>query len=594
MKFLKAAFFVLFCATTLSAQTPMAQPPSREQMTPAERAEYDAAPPESKRTIPPGPRSLVAAADPTTQPLIQAGNMRRLGSIFLPSGVGSPNALSVDGNILLVGCYGGGKTGVAALEMPAIGGTAKLISGCSQLPNIATAHMGGTYTDFITSGIIVWNGRLNVGATAYYDGSSGQTKSQWFGTATSQTGPFAMVVSDVGMWTDNTPRYKQSFVGGFKGFIAPEWRTLYGGPAFSGGCCFPIIFGRSLGPSISVYNPDHVGVVDPVPSKMAIGFPYEHPNLGRWEDSPPSPYYGGTDQMGSVAFPSGTRSILFTSRHGDYFCYGPATADKSLVGTPAPPPSVYKYCYDPFDAGQGNHGPPYRPIVTAFDAADVLKVVQGLIKPWDVQPYAKWALPDLPLDRPWYLRAGWWDESRKWYLVGDTSSNEVQIFTFDMGVPVDRDCIKGTDRMLSEVSGGCVAGVETFTQTWTRDGDIAAVGNGAACVPAIPFTRTRTADCAPPPPTVTTVISGTIYTCRVTVSAPAAPSTETGWSVQFRRRPAGGTWVSHGTPDTSATGGWLKGPYTVARGIWEAEAIWTRNGVSLPSVPAAVNYNCQE
>lgn len=518
MRQIPSCILALLLASVASAQNPLPAPPTRDQMTPAERAAYDAAPPESKRTAPPTRAGIAPAADPTTQPRVQKADVTRVGSIFMPPGVGNPNALSVDGDVIYVGCYfGAGKTGVATVQMPAIGGTAKLLTPCSQLPNLTQGHMGGTYIDFITSGLIVWNGRLNVGATAYYDGSSGQVRSQWVGTATSLTGPFEMVVSDVGKWTDHTPRWRQSFVGGFKGFIAPEWRTLFGGPAFSGGCCFPIIFGRPLGPSVSVYDPDHVGIVNPIPSKMALGFPYEHPMLGRWEDSPPKPYYGGTDQMGGVGFPSGTRSVLFTSRHGDNMCYGPGTPNQALVGTIDKNVSDYPYCYDPFDKGQGNHGPPYRPTMTAVDATDMLKVAQGLLKPWDVQPYAKWELPDLPLDRPWYLRAGWYDDARRWFLVGDTSSNEVQIFAIGGGsVVTDKNAVCGTPVVTlspwtPEACPAPPAKPEQFaTETTTTPTLEAAVGNGKAC--PSPTTRQVSRPCEPIQPPDTCAVSPLVVT----------------------------------------------------------------------------------
>ena len=464
---------------------------------------------------------LSGGASAQTQPRIQASDVTYLGTITLPQGVGNPNALAVDGTTLYVGCYfGAGKTGVASMTMPAIGGTATLLTPCSQLPNLTQVHMGGTYTDIIASGILPWQGKIVVAGTTYYDGSGGQVKSHWTGTATTHTGPFAMVVSDVGQYTDVVTRYREAFVGGFQGLIPPEWRAAFGGPALAGGCCFPIIFRTSRGPSASVYDPADVGVVDPIPSKMIVGYPEEHQTLGRWDDSPPSPYYGGTDQMGSVGFPAGSRSVLFTSRHGDQFCYGPGTANQALVGTIDPAVSHYAYCYDPHDALQGNHGPPYRPIMTAYDANDLLAVKNGTKKPWDVQPYAKWQLPGLPLDRPWYLRAGWWDESRRWYLVGDTSSNVVRVFGIGSSgpPPIDKDCVFTsaitTSPWLPTVCPAPPVKPEQFaTETTTITVTSPAVGNGKAC----PVTSSRQVrqDCVyvPPPTTVTCTVRylGTSY-----------------------------------------------------------------------------------
>ena len=126
---------------------------------------------------------------------------------------------------------------------------------------------------------------------------------------------------------------RAGMVAGYMGVIPPEWRALLGGPALTGQCCIPIIGRSSFGPSVSVFDPAQLGAQATVPSTMLIGYPIEHQTLGAWDANPPSTYYGGTDQMGSVAFPAGTRSVLFTGRHGDQFCYGPGTGNPALVGT---------------------------------------------------------------------------------------------------------------------------------------------------------------------------------------------------------------------------------------------------------------------
>ncbi len=222
----------------------------------------------------------------------------------------------------------------------------------------------------------------------------------------------------------------------------------------TGQCCVPIISRTSYGPTFSVFNPDDVGVVNPIPSKMLAGYPAEHTNLGPWDAA--STYYGGTDQLGSVAFPAGTRSILLTGRHGDNFCYGPGTANLALVGTIDLAVSAYPYCYDPLDSLQGNHGPPYRPTMWAYDANDLIAVKQGTKKPWDVQPYAKWTLPGMSIDVANYLRAGTYDPVTQRYYVGSTDSRDIYVFQINIGTP--GDVTPPTVSMTAPSGGATVSG----------------------------------------------------------------------------------------------------------------------------------------
>lgn len=564
-------------------------------------------------------------AQPSTQPRIQAADVTYAGTVTLPTGIGNPNsiAVSADGLTMYIGCYGASfNTGIATVTIPSLGGTAVLVSGCSTLPNLNLVHMNcnfnncppaTAYLDIIPSGIIPYGGRIIVSGTAYYDGSSGQYQSMWYGSSTSHTGPVPVVVTDVGQWTDSVTRYKQSFVSGFSGMIPTEWRTLFGGPALAGGCCFPIIFGRSLGPSASVFDPDNVGVVSPVPAKMIVGYPYEHSTLGRWEDSPPAssvtvpggPYYGGSNQMGSVGFPSGTRSVLFTGRNSNTMCYGPGTSNPALVGTINPAVSAYPYCLDIFDTGQGNHGysataaDSYRPTMWAYDANDLLRVKTGELKPWEVFPYAKWDLPGLPITAPYYLRAGWFDEATNRYYVGDTSTNVIHVFDIAIGTnPIPVNCVE-TAGLWGPGAQPLGWSAWTFlnatqesryrTRTWTQT--VAAANGGTACT----FTTGGLNSTAPE--TVTeirttqtsfgVVVSGATVTCTLDVEAFEVPP-GTGWVVQFSRRLIDGVtapWTDHGTPVTTS-------PYQMSRqvalGNYEVRAIWSK--VASTDVPAVTTY----
>jgi hypothetical protein len=78
-------------------------------------------------------------------------------------------------------------------------------------------------------------------------------------------------------------------------------------------------------------------------------------------------------QNAGIVFPSGTRSVLFWSRHG----YGSPTYKQD----------------DGCGGSSGEGARPYRRQITAFDANDLLAVKNGTKQPTDIQPYAWWTVP---------------------------------------------------------------------------------------------------------------------------------------------------------------------------------------------------------
>ena len=438
-----------------------------------------------------GGAPVVAQTAPQSQHLVQAGNFVHLGVIHAPTNSnlgGGQNGMAVEGSRWYYGC----STGVAVLGLPPIGGTANVISPCAQLPNIAAIHP--TDRNVLTGGILPWQGRLVVSAYVYYDRSGLATASHYAGPdAASLAGPVRVGTDRVGM------------VAGYMGVIPQEWRALLGGPALTGQCCIPIISRSSFGPSFSVFDPADIGTKSAVPSKMLVGYPDEHKGLGPWDASPPNIYYGGTDQLGSVAFPPGTRSILLTGRHGDAWCYGPGTADPAVVGTPHPVTGL-RYCYDPTDEYQGNHGPPYRPTVWAYDANDLVAVKQGTKQPWDVLPYAKWALPGMSTTGTNLLRAGYFDPATGRYYVGSTDSLDVHVFEVTNAVLQPP---RGSPEGLTATAAG--PGLVTFSWTppsgsgWVSYALDAGSSPGASNVGTLPVTPTATSVA------VATTVSGTFY-----------------------------------------------------------------------------------
>jgi hypothetical protein len=162
-------------------------------------------------------------------------------------------------------------------------------------------------------------------------------------------------------------------IGGYMKTIPSEWQAALGGPALTGHCCLTIISASSSGPSISVFDPDDVGVKNPIPGFTLLYYPTGNPLA---PNNTQNNLFNLATKMSGVAFPAGARSVLFFGHQGTGpYCYGEG-AD----------------CNDPCDGSKGTHAAPYRHQVWAYDAKELLQVKAGNKKPWEIQPYAVWAL----------------------------------------------------------------------------------------------------------------------------------------------------------------------------------------------------------
>jgi hypothetical protein len=217
-------------------------------------------------------------------------------------------------------------------------------------------------------GSLIFNGRLIVSAYSYYDADGSQVLSHFASNPDLSmqgdvSGPY-----QVGDWA--------GIVSGYMTTIPPEWRSAFGGPALTGNCCLSIISRSSYGPAVSVFNPDNVGMLDPVPAAPILYYPQNHP-LAAWDAD--SAYFNGSTHIVGMAFPPGSRSVLFFGRQGvGPFCYGTGAE-----------------CNDPVDSSKGTHAYPYIHQVWAYDALDLLAVKEGTRQPWEVKPYALWQLDDM-------------------------------------------------------------------------------------------------------------------------------------------------------------------------------------------------------
>jgi hypothetical protein len=233
-------------------------------------------------------------------------------------------------------------------------------------------------------GTLPWGERLVLAASEYYDADGDQAVSHAMAPLDPTT-PDPVPVRFRAISALAPPRA----MGGYLGVIPEAWRDALGGPAITGQCCLPIISATSSGPALTAFDPADLDREGPVAGTTLAWYPLEHELA---PGTTQNPLFTLATQVVGVALPPGARSVLVIGRHGTGpYCYGPGTDDPALAGS-AVEGSDDRWCLDPTDGSKGTHAWPYRHQVWAYDALELSEVVAGIREPWDVRPYATWAL----------------------------------------------------------------------------------------------------------------------------------------------------------------------------------------------------------
>ena len=334
---------------------------------------------------------LAASSD---LPLLQASDLQYQGAFRVPTGKYGTDANAIfdysdDGlaynannNSLFIKGHTYGQL-VAEISIPAIVNSSNInnLKTAAMLQNFVEITEGNLWQENITNGmrlggLLVYNSKLIGAAWAYYDGAGQQTKSHFTsGMTLATSGDFH------GLYT--VGNVFPAFVGGYMTTIPPEWQSALGGLALTGHCCTSIIGHQSLGPSAWVFDPDKLGVQNPVPATPVVEYPIDHPTLGTWSGNGSiHPLYNMSTLITGIVFPQGTRSVLFFGRTGTgtpcYGCGGSTNPGGECAN---------QWCYDPVDGSKGTHAYPYSSYLWAYDVNDFIAVKNGSKNPWDITPY---------------------------------------------------------------------------------------------------------------------------------------------------------------------------------------------------------------
>lgn len=254
-------------------------------------------------------------------------------------------------------------------------------------------------------GMLGYGGRLIVGAACSYGGS--QTTSHGVSSLNLLSSEFQGYYGFSSVVA--TPRA----LGGPMALIPQQWQTAFGGPAFTGNCCISVTGSTSAGPSLTVFDPNDVGVKNPIPAKTVLFYPLSNPVCGAEHcEAKQSDTYNLTSVYGGVAFPPGSRSILFITAHGTG-CYWYGGWDQpSLGGCSTNDPDLSEV--------KGPHAPPYRYQILAYDANDLVAVKNGTRQPWEPKPYAIIVLDGMPNSGNNIIKsAGFDQETGRLYIAQD-------------------------------------------------------------------------------------------------------------------------------------------------------------------------------
>ena len=229
-------------------------------------------------------------------------------------------------------------------------------------------------------GAVVYNNKIIGTSYSYYDTSNEAVLSHFIsGLTLSASGDFAGMYQLTGAPT-------ASFLSGYMCEIPREYQSVLGGTHLTGNGALSIISRTSYGPAAFSFNANNLGITVPLPVTPLMYYNTAYPSVGRWDPlgtsgrTPLAVSWNGTGMIRGIAFPDGTKSVLFIGLNGDgTFCYGTGGTSGGQ-------------CYDPLSVDKGQHAYPYHYKIWAYNVDDFISAKNGTKNPYDVIPYTTWEL----------------------------------------------------------------------------------------------------------------------------------------------------------------------------------------------------------
>jgi hypothetical protein len=359
--------------TLINAVTSLAAPASKPAAAPASQPAPTPAPapapaPQPKPTLP------ANVSVPTGQPLLRQSALVYEGAFRAPKGLLSgPIAYNAANKTMYVTNQLTRMVAEVTVPAPLVTSDANELPVATLVQPAADVFDGKRLTidgDIVNGvnvgGLLPYKGKLYATAYSYYDALGKQTLSHFVSNTN-----LALTTDAQGPYRIDAP--KAGYVSGYMTPIPTAWQAALGGPVLNGNCCVSIISRTSYGPAAFAIDPTQIGASAAAPATPLIYYTPTNP-LGAFNGT--NQYFNGSTDVVGVAFPEGTRSVLFVGSHGvGAYCYGTGVE-----------------CNDPAIASKGNHAYPYKYYVWAYDAADLALVRAGKLDPWVVKPYEIWSM----------------------------------------------------------------------------------------------------------------------------------------------------------------------------------------------------------
>lgn len=404
-----------------------------------------------------------ALADATTQPLIQPSDISFVGKFgitnsgsgcatFTYGGFGlsfwkdgqGRKTLFMGGHDQYFGCAGQIQIpGDAQLASAATSYSSLNMATILQSPTLYTKsasgadHSGDSGLDpnngnpIYTQGFLVYNGRLIVTAQNSYSFNQTATIGAKASTTLGANDFSTLGFQGFGSGVSANPRSASGYL-----FLIPtEWRTvsLFNAPAMTGNCCWSVISTSSGGPAITTFNPDDVGVANPVPGKTVLNYQTPTTPLSCSTDGAcTSNVFNLTSRVIGGGFVPNSRTIFFVEGHGTgNYCYGTAAE----CGNDVVMSDV-----------KGPHAQPYRYQILAYDANDLVDVKNGTKQTSQPRPYnysSPWVLTELNGQDPRGHGAAFDPETGRLY-VRIADGNQPQVYVYQIAIPTNGSPTSGT------------------------------------------------------------------------------------------------------------------------------------------------------
>jgi hypothetical protein len=196
-------------------------------------------------------------------------------------------------------------------------------------------------------------------------------------------------------------------IGGYMCTVPPEWQARLGTKYLTGLAGVNVTARSSSGPAAWTLDPDKLNTVH---AKPLLFYPLPSGGSDPNTDHPlapqntTNPLWNTVSEVRGACFPEGTDSVLFFGMHGTGTYWYGQNGDGSGHN-------------DPVNDAKGAHAYPYHYYVWAYNAADLQKVKEGELKPWEPRPYAVWQLdPPFVHDKHLIGGAGWNAAKRELHL----------------------------------------------------------------------------------------------------------------------------------------------------------------------------------